>query len=514
MNKLFKPNGIFLVQIILILALIGGAQSLFSQAPDSVWSKIYPGIVAPYKGSVAQTLDGGYIIISTNIISPATEGIYIIKTNSTGDTTWTKIFKSGVYAQSFNGRDILQRADGDYIICGSDQHKSQGPFYGLVYRLDSYGEPVWEEHLSVPADYQGFYFRSIKVTIDSGYVCAGAAYGNSITQKDACIFKMDSVGNVQWNNFFIGNEKDVAYYTEEAAFSVQQRSQANGYIVAGRTQSLSSFYNNAYLIKTDASGDTIWTRSYGKTDKHDVFTDVIETSDGNFLSVGYKTVTTPYYYLYMVKTDNNGDSLWTLTYHDNPNPLLSHVQAYSVIETADHSGYIVVGTAANDSLMILKTDALGAILWTKNLQLGTNEIANKIIQTSDGGFLIQGFTKVGPSASPYQLFLLKLAKPNSINSKKPAIISTVSLSHNYPNPFNPSTTFKYSISKKQKVTLIIYNNLGQKIKTLVNDSKIAGHYFVEWNGRNKANIQVPSGIYFYRLTTGKFSQTKKMVLMK
>jgi type IX secretion system substrate protein len=509
MKQLIKTNGIFWAKIILIWSLILGTQSILGQTPDSVWSKIYPGMVAPYKGSVAQTLDGGYIIISTNIISPATEGIYIIKTNSTGDTTWTKIFKSGVYAQSFNGRDILQRPDGDYIICGSYQPINQGPFHGLLYRLNSYGEPVWEEYFTAPTNYAGIYFRSVKPTSDSGYVCGGAAYGHSITQTDACIYKMDSVGYLQWNNFFVGNDDVGAYYSEEVAYSVHQLSQANGYIVAGRTKSLSSFYNNAYLVKTDANGDTIWTRSYGKADKHDVFTDVIETSDGNFLSVGYKTITIPYYILYMVKTDNNGDTLWTGTYPDNPVSLYN-IRAFSVLETADHSGYVIAGDGENDSLLVLKTNTFGNILWTKKIQLGTNEFVQKIIQTSDGGFMVQGFTKVGPSASPYQLFLLKLEmEPTSIIIKKPTKISTVSLSYNYPNPFNPSTKIKYDLPKQENVKIEIFNLLGQKIETLVNKIMPAGSHQVEFNAKD-----LPSGVYLYRIEAVGFQVVKKMLLFR
>ena len=83
------------------------------------------------------------------------------------------------------------------------------------------------------------------------------------------------------------------------------------------------------------------------------------------------------------------------------------------------------------------------------------------------------------------------------------------LEQNYPNPFNPSTTIKYSIPKEGVTKLHVYDVLGNEVKTLVNRYQSAGYYEVEFNVDN-----LPSGIYFYRIISGKFSDTKKMILLK
>lgn len=83
------------------------------------------------------------------------------------------------------------------------------------------------------------------------------------------------------------------------------------------------------------------------------------------------------------------------------------------------------------------------------------------------------------------------------------------LSQNYPNPFNPSTTIEYSIPKDANVTLKIYDVLGKEVATLVNEQKSAGTYIVNWNASN-----LSSGAYFYRITAGEFTATKKMFLLK
>jgi len=88
-------------------------------------------------------------------------------------------------------------------------------------------------------------------------------------------------------------------------------------------------------------------------------------------------------------------------------------------------------------------------------------------------------------------------------------ISTYSLSNNYPNPFNPSTTIRFTISDFGITILKVYDVLGNEVATLVNEEKPIGSYAVEFDATT-----LPSGIYFYRLQAGNFVETKKMVLMK
>jgi hypothetical protein len=100
--------------------------------------------------------------------------------------------------------------------------------------------------------------------------------------------------------------------------------------------------------------------------------------------------------------------------------------------------------------------------------------------------------------------------------------STFSLSQNFPNPFNPSTTIQYELAGYRRVELRIFNMLGQEVVTLVNEEQNSGRYTIEWNGRNKAGIQVPSGIYIYRLQAydvlsdglAAYSETRKAILLK
>jgi hypothetical protein len=88
------------------------------------------------------------------------------------------------------------------------------------------------------------------------------------------------------------------------------------------------------------------------------------------------------------------------------------------------------------------------------------------------------------------------------------------LAQNYPNPFNPVTTIEYSLPERAQVTIEVFNVLGQRVRTLVNDTKSAGSYRIEWNGNDETGKAVSTGVYLYRFSAGDIVQTKKMLLVK
>ena len=95
------------------------------------------------------------------------------------------------------------------------------------------------------------------------------------------------------------------------------------------------------------------------------------------------------------------------------------------------------------------------------------------------------------------------------------IIPTVTgLSQNYPNPFNPTTNIEFGLPTEQEVRIDVYNILGQHIQTIADGQYPAGNHTISWNGSNSNGENVPSGVYFYNMTTKDFSQTNKMMLLR
>jgi hypothetical protein len=92
--------------------------------------------------------------------------------------------------------------------------------------------------------------------------------------------------------------------------------------------------------------------------------------------------------------------------------------------------------------------------------------------------------------------------------------TTLKLDQNYPNPFNPTTTILFDLPAYGQVEIAVFNTLGQKVTTLVNEVRAPGSYRVTWDGKNSSGLNVSSGVYIYRIQAGTSSRVQKMVLMR
>ena len=107
-----------------------------------------------------------------------------------------------------------------------------------------------------------------------------------------------------------------------------------------------------------------------------------------------------------------------------------------------------------------------------------------------------------------------VAAPSAADDDNPAIAYVYNLKQNFPNPFNPTTQIDYSLARKSKVSIAVFNILGQQVNTLVDGEVEAGPHTVYWNGDDSRGDAVASGIYFYKMVSDEFVKTHKMVLMR
>jgi hypothetical protein len=153
-------------------------------------------------------------------------------------------------------------------------------------------------------------------------------------------------------------------------------------------------------------------------------------------------------------------------------------------------------------------------------------LSNDPISPGEGDMLSLPVTVSSDATNKIKLQIdeIVLADQNAVeipvDDGKTSVPQAFELSQNYPNPFNPTTTIKYTLPSVRdgeetlQTTLKIYNILGELVRTLVNKPKCPGVYYEVWDGKDDQGNQVASGIYLYRLKAGKFSETKKMVLLK
>ncbi len=124
--------------------------------------------------------------------------------------------------------------------------------------------------------------------------------------------------------------------------------------------------------------------------------------------------------------------------------------------------------------------------------------------------LVDGFTDFTPAFQPGFIAIGPGVKVEG-NEQVP---QSFSLSQNYPNPFNPSTNINFALARKERATLIIYDLLGRRVRTLFDRSLDAGEYIVTWDGRDQFGVEMPSGTYLYSFESSAFSETKRMILLR
>jgi len=259
---------------------------------DTLWTRTYGGMSHEYGSSVQQTSDGGYILAGTTFSFGSGNGdVYLIKTNAAGDTLWTRTYGG---TNEENGASIQQTSDGGYIIAGFTYSFGAGSYDVYLIKTDAMGDTLWTRTYGGHGGDGGF---SVQQTTDGGFIIVGStnSFGNS---DQVYLIKTNSSGDTLWTKTFGGMRGDYGQ-------SVQQTFDT-GYFICGSTSSFGDTLSDVYLIKTDANGDTLWTRTYGGTN-WDYSRSVKQTSDGGYIITGGTWSFGDSIQVYLIKTDANGN---------------------------------------------------------------------------------------------------------------------------------------------------------------------------------------------------------------
>jgi hypothetical protein len=345
------------------------------------WARTYGGESNDAGSSVQQTTDGGFIVVGeTYSFGAGGTDVYLIKTNAQGDTLWTRTYGG---SRCEMGRDVRQTSDGGYVITGSIWTYGVGDTDLYLVKTDSSGREVWTRVYGGLGRDAG---HSVRQTTDGDYIIVGTSRSSGDSLGDVWLIKTNASGDTLWTRTFGGPSEDMGN-------SVQQTADG-GYILAGSTRSFGAGSDDVYLIKTDAQGDTLWTRTYGGTGSDDGNSVEQTTDDGYIIAGSTSSFGAGSNDAYLIKTDAQGDTLWTRAY-GGP----SREAGYSVQQTAD-GGYIIGGLtfsfgAGSDDVYLLKTDAQGDTLWTRIYGGSQNDGGRSVGQTSDGGYVVAGFSRSG-----------------------------------------------------------------------------------------------------------------------
>jgi len=311
-----------------------------------LWTRTFGGSSNDYGKSVQQTSDGGYIVAGYTYTSSARNDVYLVKTDAGGNALWTRTF--GGYDYDY-GNSVRQTNDGGYIIAGYTSSFGAGGYDVYLVKTDANGNALWTRTFG---GYSSDYGYSVQQTDDGGYIVTGYTYSSGNGNADVYLVKTDAGGNTLWTRTVGGSSSDYGY-------SVQQTNDG-GYIVTGYAYSSGNGNADVYLVKTDAGGNTLWTRTVGGS-SYDYGYSVQQTHDGGYIIGGYtNSGGAGQYDMYLVRTSPDGNVLWTRTFGGS-----SYDYGYCVQQT-DDGGYVIAGSThsfgeGGDNIFLIKTDREGNV---------------------------------------------------------------------------------------------------------------------------------------------------------
>jgi hypothetical protein len=275
--------------------------------------------------------------------------------------------------------DVVQTMDGGYALAGYTSSFGAGSWDFWLVRTDGSGYTLWNRTYGGP-NYDEAY--SLVQTGDGGFALAGYTFSFGAGSQDFWLVRTDGSGNVLWSKTYGGSGN-------ESAYSLVQTSDG-GYAMAGSTTPFGAGISDAWLVKTDASGSVQWNKTYGGMG-NDEARSVVQTSDGGFAMAGCTSFlpgTGLDYWL--VRTDKSGNDLWNKTYDRT-----SADGAYSLVQTSD-GGFAMAGytwelwSDTGIDFWLVRTDGSGNALWNKTYDRSSGDLAYSLVLASDGGFAMAG----------------------------------------------------------------------------------------------------------------------------
>ncbi|TKJ43323.1 hypothetical protein CEE36_04635 [candidate division TA06 bacterium B3_TA06] len=450
-------------RIIIVASLL-----LVSVPLSAGWIHTYGGIGEDGGYWVEQTPDGGYIVAGHSM-KGRWDYFYLVKTDSLGDTLWTRTPLSSGDGSERGARCVQQTSDGGYIVAG------ERAGWTAVLKTDENGDSLWWRIFTSMRPTLG---TCVRETSDGGYVISGR-YG---------LLKLDSAGDSVWMRLYEEKSRHL------------QLTHDGGYITTGQQYAGDKGWL-VRLMRTDGDGDSLWACLYslGEERPFAMGCCVQETSDGGYIISGEtRRVGVPdSSKLFILKTDASGDSLWAHLYGSE-----GYNIGYSICQTPD-GGYIITGVKElkqfTGGVWLLKTDEHGDTLWTRTFGNKAEDKGRCVQVTSDGGYVICGSTgSYCPWGRGTEVLLIKTDSLGYVSlEEEPVMESPIRLEASL-------NRLAYDVPGEAKLTL--YSADGRKVL----EETIQGKG--TWTPSPPSSQ--PSGVYFARVEGGASYQTKKVVLVK
>lgn len=464
------------------------------------WTKTYGGSKDDYGISVEQTSDGGYIILGQTFSFGEGGDAWLLKTNSMGDTLWSRTYGDvGFDYPTF----VRQTSDDGYIISGiKTSVKDEDQDLWLV-KTDSLGTVEWEKCYGEKDYHDGGW--CVQETSDGGYIISG----DKGCPKAGCggwkmwLLKTDSLGDTIWTRTF------TPWASIATAFFVQETSEGD-YIFVGSLDLSEEDDEDLFLLKTSPQGDSLWMVIYDYMGYNgDQGHCIQEADDGGFIITGisYESMTPRDGDIWLLKTDPQGDTMWTRTFG------AEKIDWGLFVCTTSDGGYVLTGMRdqiypAWSNLWLIKTDADGNEIWSRTYgEIGglENDWGNCVRETSDGGFIIAGATETW-GAGGFDVWLIKTDSEGLLTVEEEPVISDA-LDWQIISSIGPRIVLRYEDSPNG-FHAQVFDASGRMVDE-IHAAEVSGT--ITWPGEQS---KIPQGVYFIKEVVGKVTATRKVVLVK
>jgi uncharacterized delta-60 repeat protein len=476
----------------------------YSPSGNILWEASYNGPINAGDYSNALAIDNFgnvYVTGRADFGGTTLSDIITIKYNSSGAVQWIARY-NGPGSNIDEGKAIRVLNDGSVIVAGRTTGTASGlDFVTIKYNPD--GSLAWSMIYNGTGNNEDY---AVAVDFDAlgNIYTGGCSIGNG-TGQDFAVIKYSPAGDELWvkryNGSNSGGDALVGLKVDNAGFI----------IAGGFTDKSPAERFNFLALKYDNGGNLLWEAQFNGSSSHnDIATSMTVDNANNVILTGLTTQT------YGTRLDSNygtvkfnpfGTLLWYAVY-DGPS---NSVDISRSVFTDNALNVYITGSCkgtALDDYATIKYSPSGQAIWIMQYNGTGNsfDYSSSIVADADGNTYVTG-RSIG-NGSDYDYATLKYSNLVGINGNNNEIPLKYALYQNYPNPFNPETIIKYDLPQNDYVIFKIFDIKGNLIYKL-NEFKTAGQHTLSFNGSDFS-----SGTYFYRIESGNFSQTRKMILIK
>ena len=504
--------------------------------------------------SMTVDVSGNVYVTGYSIVSGNDKDFITIKYNSAGVSQWTSRYNNPAMNDDDEAISLTTDDMGNVYVTGFS--KGNGTFKDyLTVKYSPSGNELWTARYNGTGNDDDIAV-SVEVTNSGNVIVSGTSVGD-LTSEDYLTIMYNSNGAEQWTaryNYDLVDDIEIAKSMTVDGFG-------NVY-VTGFSYGLSKNEDYA-VVKYNSSGSEQWVARYnGPSDSYDISTDIITDISGNVYVTGYSFDNVSLEDYATIKYNSYGEQQWVSKFNgasgkfdiansittDNAGNVFVTGYSFDVNSSEDYAtikynsaggqqwvslyngtgndfdiatsiksdvkGNVYVagysyGSGTQEDFATVKYNSNGDQQWAEifNGDADSSDIAASLAIDQSGNIYTSGYSYV--TSSGFDFITIKYSQTVGVNQISGNLPEKFLLEQNYPNPFNPNTNIRYTIEEAGYTSLTVYNSVGIELSALISENLQAGSYSAEFNAEN-----YPSGVYYYKLTSGDFTQVKKMILLK